>query len=184
LGAAFLTAAFFLAAAFFATLLTGVVFLALAALTAAQRFFCAAAIRFRAAALILRFLAGAAAFFVTLTGAVFTVALVAAQRFRCAAAIFLRAAALIVRFGLTDGEPADLPPRTTVSIPARRAWACWSCAISESIEERILSMLMAISVAEARTHLAVAFAQLLLWDHAGNNEVAGLKARREAESAS
>ena len=64
---AFPTGAFFVAAAFFGavftTFLVGTFFVAfLAAFIDAQRFFCAAAIRLRAAALIPRFLAGAAAF--------------------------------------------------------------------------------------------------------------------------
>jgi hypothetical protein len=51
---------------FFATFLAGAAFTAFfAALIAAQRFFCASAIRLRAAALIPRFLTGEAAFFAT-----------------------------------------------------------------------------------------------------------------------
>ena len=71
---------------------TGAAYFAIPAFFArysAHRFFVAATIRFRPAALILRLLVGAAAF---------AAAFVSAQRFRCAAAILRRPAALILRF--------------------------------------------------------------------------------------
>jgi hypothetical protein len=72
----------------------------------------------------------------------FAAFLTAAQRFRCAAAIFFRVAALRVRLGLTDGELEGLTP----FIPASNSRACLREAISESIDERRLSMFMTISV--------------------------------------
>ena len=147
-GAAFLTAAFFatgafLAGTFFSTFLAGTFFTAfLAALNAAQRFLCAAAMRFRAAAPIFRFLAGGADFFAALAGAGFAAFFAAAQRFRCAAAIRSRDAALSLRLlGLVDGA-ADFPP----PMPASNARACLRREISESIEERRSAMFMSNSV--------------------------------------
>jgi len=132
--------------------MTGAAFTAfLAALIAAHLFRCAAAMRLRMAALIFRFLAGGAAFFAASAGVGFTAFLTAAQRFRCASPIRLRPAALMVLLRLMGEDPADFPPDTRAS----KARACWRRAISESIEERISLMFMAVSVTQAAARLAV-----------------------------
>jgi hypothetical protein len=138
-GAFFVTAAF-LAGAFFA----GTDYAAsLAALIAAHSFFCAAAIRFRAAALICRLagsLVGAVGFFSGWAAAVFAAILVAAHLFRCAAAIRYRPSALSFRVeGFLAGAAVVRPCK-----PASKPLACWSRAISASIAEIRLSMPMVL----------------------------------------
>ena len=130
-----LTAAVFLAGAFFAAFLAGADF---AALTAAQRFFCASAMRFLAAGLNLRrlgdFPAGAS-FPDFSAGAVFApLALMAAQRFFCASAMRLRAAGLTF-LRLTDSWAgvAFSVAAVAASEPESSARACRSLPISSSI---------------------------------------------------
>ena len=67
-----------------------------------------------------------------------------AERGNAPNAEMARAAALIARFGLT----AEIPPRVPVLPPAISARACVSGAMSESIEERRVSMFMWGSVAQ------------------------------------
>jgi hypothetical protein len=101
-------------------------------LIAAHRFFCAAAIRLRTAALIPRFLAGTAAFFATLAGAGFAAFLTAAQRFRCASPIRLRAAALNLR-----RFAAFLTGEAVLSMLDSSTRAFWSLSSSASIAAMI-----------------------------------------------
>ena len=117
----------------------------LAALNAAQRF----SVLLQCASLSFRthlpLLDGAVALLAALTGMVFGAFLTAARRLRCASSIRLRAAApstgLRWRLVRPDENATAAYPQ-----PAKRARARWRRAISESIDARRSSMLIAISV--------------------------------------
>jgi hypothetical protein len=126
LGVAFFFGATFLAGALFATLSAGTFF---SALIAAQRFFCASAMRLLAAALILCFLAGAASF-TALTGVDLTAFFCFAHLAFTAAAISALPSGLSFRFFLP--VPTGRPGFRLVVVPVMRARACRRLSISAS----------------------------------------------------
>ena len=159
LAGAFFAAAAFLAGAFFAPFFAGVNF---AALDTAQRFRCASAMRFRAAALRLGLRVRT---FLTATfsvGAFFDgvfagvgfaasfAALAAAQRFFCASAIRFRVAGLSLRLRLSVCCAGAAAFATDVAglTPDKRERTSWSFAISASIASMIKFVSIAASLGD------------------------------------
>jgi hypothetical protein len=96
----------------------------------AHRFFVAAMIRLRPAALIRRFFGAGAGFDVAYDF------FISAQRFRCASAIRRRTAALRVRFLRTSGASMFTPAALRAGRPTRPSSCRWTSAIFESISSR------------------------------------------------
>ncbi len=143
LAGALFVAARFLVEALFAAFFAGVAF---AALTAAQRFFCAAAMRFLASGLnLLRcgdslavsLAAGASVSTLSAGIAVIVFALTAAQRFLCAAAMRLREAGLNLVLAGWTGAAELCVTAAAALVPESAARACRSLPNSSSIAAMI-----------------------------------------------